>query len=345
MHHVATIVDDLFSDPALGHRPLSAHPERPERAAAVARVLGEVDALRLPARPATMDELARVHTAGYLGELERTLPGRAGWIDADTYHSERSWDAALAAAGAATTLALASLDGRARRGFAAVRPPGHHATADQAMGFCLLNNVAVAAAAARAAGAARVAIVDWDVHHGNGTEAIFDADPAVLYVSTHQSPLYPGTGPATHTGAAAARGATINVPLPEGSGDQDLAVAFDRVVVPALRAFRPDLILVSAGFDLHEADPLAGLTVSTAGVGRMAAALRALADEVCDGRIVCVLEGGYDLGALAACARATMDALIAPTATSPSPAGAPTAAFAPRLDAVLAAHAGASWAS
>jgi acetoin utilization deacetylase AcuC-like enzyme len=209
------------------------------------------------------------------------------------------------------------LDGELDDGIAFVRPPGHHATADRAMGFCLLNNVAVAAAAARKQGA-RVAIVDWDVHHGNGTEAIFWDDADVLYVSTHQWPLYPGTGPVGATGGTAARGATVNVPLPAGSGDAAYAAAFRDVVVPSLVRFRPDLILVSAGYDAHRADPLASMKLSDAAYGHFAGALLEAAGGK---RVAAVLEGGYDLGALGRSAVATTLALLgdAPAPLDESP--------------------------
>ncbi len=316
---VGFVLDEVF----LGHRPLGAHPERPERLLAVGRALAEAGLAeqgdRLPIRPAAGDELGRVHSGGYLSELERTVPGRSGYLDQDTYFSPGSWEAALAAAGAAVDLTLASISGRCPRGLAIVRPPGHHATPDRSMGFCLLNNVAVAAAAARAAGCARVAIVDWDVHHGNGTQDAFWNDPAVLYVSTHQYPFYPGSGAATEVGGDDARGATVNIPLPAGSGDHEYAVAFDEVVAPALRAFRPELILVSAGYDSFIDDPLAEMRVTRAGFGRMARTVRAVADEVCQGRLVCVLEGGYDLRGLAEGASSTFAALAADRVEPPVP--------------------------
>jgi acetoin utilization deacetylase AcuC-like enzyme len=306
---VGFVIDDLF----LGHEPPSDHPERPERLRAIGTALAEHGlasrGTRLPTRAATDEELGRVHEAATLAELERHLPGRRGWLDEDTYFSPGSWKAALAAAGAAVDLTLASVDDRLPRGIAIVRPPGHHATPSRPMGFCLLNNVAIAAAAARARGCARVAIVDWDVHHGNGTQDAFYADPTVLYASTHQYPFYPGSGASTEIGLGAGVGTTVNVPLPEGSGDAEYAAAFDEVIGPTLRAFRPDLILVSAGYDTFVDDPLAGMRVTAAGFVRMARSVRAVADEVCSGRMVCVLEGGYDLDGLAAGALATFDAL------------------------------------
>ena len=237
------------------------------------------------------------------------------------------------------------LAGALDHGISVVRPPGHHATRDRAMGFCLLNNVAAAAAAARAAGAARVAIVDWDVHHGNGTQDIFWDDPNVLYLSVHQYPYYPGTGAPSELGGPAAIGATINVGLPSGAGDTDYAAVFDHVFLPALAKFRPDLVLVSAGFDAFEHDPLAGMRVTHAGFAAMAQRLRALADRHAAGRIVAVLEGGYDLDGLAGGMTQVLGALVGPPAPklehhviSPLPAvGGVRAA----IDATLAAHAAA----
>ncbi len=307
---VGLVLDEVF----LGHTPLVHHPERPERVAAIGRALTQhgfvSTAERVPLRHVRDFEIGRVHAAGYLADLERTVPGRSGWLDEDTYFSAGSWEAAqLAAAGGAVDLVEASVSGRLPRGLAVVRPPGHHATPDRAMGFCLLNNVAIAAAAARAAGLARVAVVDWDVHHGNGTQEAFWQDPDVLFVSTHQFPYYPGSGAAEEIGGGSGIGRTVNIPLPGGSGDAEYAVAFDEVVVPALRAFRPDLILVSAGFDPFVDDPLAGMEVTGAGFARMARAVRRVADELCDGRMVCVLEGGYDLAGLADGVLATIETL------------------------------------
>src|SRR5512143_2025727 len=197
---VGLVLDEVF----LGHTPLVHHPERPERLAAIGRALTEhgfvATAERLPPRRVRDFEIGRIHAAGYLADLERTVPGRTGWLDEDTYFSPGTWPATLAAAGGAVDLVQASVSGRLPRGMAIVRPPGHHATPDHAMGFCLLNNVAIAAAAARAAGMARVAIVDWDVHHGNGTQEAFWQDPDVLFVSIHQALLYPATGSVEEVG-------------------------------------------------------------------------------------------------------------------------------------------------
>jgi acetoin utilization deacetylase AcuC-like enzyme len=307
------VLDDLF----VQHRAPSGHPERPERAAAIRDALVAAGiagrGTHVPIRPATDDELVRVHAAGYLEDLAREIPGHTGWLDADTYFSPRSWEAARAAAGSTCELAKRVLSGELTTSLAVVRPPGHHATRDRAMGFCLLNNVAAAAAAARAAGAARVAIVDWDVHHGNGTQDIFWDDPSVLYMSVHQFPYYPGTGAPTEVGGAQAIGATVNVGLPGGSHDAEYAAVFDHVFLPALKQFKPDVLLVSAGFDAFEHDPLAGMRVTRGGFAAMARRLRRAADLWCGGRAIVVLEGGYDLDGLAGGMTAVLEAFAGAT--------------------------------
>ncbi len=231
-------------------------------------------------------------------EWLRTLNGEQGYIDADTYVGPESVAVAELAAGGTVAMVDALLDGRSKRGVALVRPPGHHARPDHAMGFCLLNNVAIAAAHARARGLERVAIVDWDVHHGNGTQDIFFDDPNVLYVSTHQFPFYPGTGAVLETGEGDGTGFTVNVPLTAGGGDAVYRAAFERVILPVLEEYRPQLVLVSAGFDASARDPLAEMTLSADAFGWMARALRGVADASAEGRIAMVLEGGYDLVAL-----------------------------------------------
>jgi acetoin utilization deacetylase AcuC-like enzyme len=336
------VLDDIF----VQHRAPSGHPERPARAEAVRDALvGAGIAGRgthVPSRVATEEELLAVHDATYLAQLEKVVPGRSGWLDADTYYSPGTWDAARTAAGATCQLALDVISGALTDGIAVVRPPGHHATRDTAMGFCLFNNVAAAAAAARKHGAARVAIVDWDVHHGNGTQDIFWDDPAVLYTSVHQFPYYPGTGAPSEIGGAKAQGATVNVGLPSGATDSDYAAVFDHVFLPKLAAFQPDLVFVSAGFDAFIHDPLAGMRVTQAGFAAMARRLRALADAACGGRIIAVLEGGYDLTGLAGGMTEVLAAFTTP-AVAPEPvvplptAGGVRAA----IDATLAAHAAA----
>jgi acetoin utilization deacetylase AcuC-like enzyme len=296
---VSYVLDEVFER----HVAPREHPERPERLREIrARLTAtdlERDGLRLPVRPADLDELGRVHKPGYLTGLERAIPDRRGWLDGDTYFCEDTWDAVLKAAGAAIDLTAAVLDGRASRGAALVRPPGHHATDSRAQGFCIVNNVAAAAASARASGASRVAIVDFDVHHGNGTEQIFYGDPDVLFMSVHQFPFYPGTGAPTDTGSGSGTGATINVGLPAGCGDADYRAVFDQVFAPAIERFCPDIILASAGFDAATADPLAQMKVSETGYRWIASRLVGLADAHAGGRLVAVLEGGYDLDGLA----------------------------------------------
>jgi acetoin utilization deacetylase AcuC-like enzyme len=336
------VLDEIFTH----HRAPSGHPERPARVEAVRDALVAAHVERfgklIPIRAASDEELARVHTGSYLTELERVVPGKSGWLDPDTYFSPETWSAARAAAGSACELALRVLKGELAQGIAVVRPPGHHATRDTAMGFCLLNNVAAAAAAARAAGAARVAIVDWDVHHGNGTQEIFWTDPSVLYMSVHQFPYYPGTGAASEIGGANALGATVNVGLPAGSRDADYAAVFDHVFAPKLESFKPDLILISAGFDAYEHDPLAGMRVTHAGFAEMAARLRHAADRLAGGRIVAVLEGGYDLDGLGGGMTATLDALVAPQPAELAPAPLPAEPSLARaaIEGTLAAHRG-----
>jgi acetoin utilization deacetylase AcuC-like enzyme len=262
----------------------------------------------VPPRAATREQLARVHDPDYLQQIAETA-GSAVSLDVDTYTSPETYEVALLAAGAAVDAVERVMEGRHRRALALVRPPGHHAGRHRAMGFCLFNNVAVAAAHARALGVARVAIVDYDVHHGNGTQEIFEEDPAVLYVSLHQWPYYPGTGDAAEIGRARGTGFTVNLPLEAGAVDEDYRVAFEEVVLPVLAQFEPELLLVSAGFDAHERDPLAGMRLSSQGFAAMTRELRQIADRYCDGRLAAVTEGGYDLRALAESLLAVADVL------------------------------------
>lgn len=319
------------------HQTPPGHPERPERAG-VMGVIAERWRERgtgvAAPRAATREQLARVHDEGYLHRIAETA-GRAVALDPDTYTSPESHEIALLAAGAAIDAVqrvCASNRGgserskdRSPRALALVRPPGHHAGRDRAMGFCLYNNIAVAAAHARALGAGRVAIVDYDVHHGNGTQHMFEADPNVLYVSTHQFPFYPGTGAADEIGRGEGRGFTVNVPLEVGAVDDDYRVVFERVVVPVLHQFKPELLLVSAGFDAHERDPLGGMRLTTEAFAAMTSELARVAETCCEGRIVLVTEGGYDLRALAA----SLDALIQALVSSPAQPSWPTSGIAP----------------
>jgi acetoin utilization deacetylase AcuC-like enzyme len=256
-------------------------------------------------RAATREELLRVHDAAHVDAMESTK-GRAVMLDADTFTSPESYEIALLAAGAAVQAAEHALDTK-ETAFALVRPPGHHAERDTALGFCLFNNIAVAAAAAVARGLSRVAVVDIDVHHGNGTQWMFYADPRVLYVSTHQFPFYPGTGAADETGTGPGKGFTCNIPLAAGATDADYAAAY-RTIAGVLEKYAPELLLVSAGFDAHADDPLASMRMTTEGY---AAVVKSLADVAA--RVGCpmalVTEGGYDLDALRACLDATLEAI------------------------------------
>ncbi len=284
------------------------HFERPERLSRTVSVLekaGVVERMgRLPSRRATRDELELIHEPAMVDRIENACAqNRFATVGPEARVGPDSWDAALLAAGNVLAVNDAVLDGDASNGFAVVRPPGHHATAAEPMGFCLFNNVAIAARQAqRREGIERVAIVDWDVHHGNGTETIFWSDPSVLFVSLHQDDLYPpGRGAAGDRGAGAGEGTTVNVPLPAGTGDAGYAYAFERVVEPAVRAFAPDLILLSAGQDPAASDPLGRMSVTTEGFRDLTGRAMALADELCGGRLVVALEGGYSLEQLPFC--------------------------------------------
>jgi len=304
------------------------HPERPARVDAVMAGVADV-ALELGT---DLTALSRVHSASYLTRLEEFCRDGGGDLDPDTFARPDSWEAALLSAGAG----LQAIDTLRRSGsgaaFVATRPPGHHALADRAMGFCLLNNVAVSAAAL-VAGDERVLIVDWDVHHGNGTQALFWDNPSVLYVSTHQSPFYPGTGGADEVGGGEARGLTVNVPLPAGATGDVVRRALDEVAAPVIEEFGPTWVLISAGFDAHRADPLADLGLSSGDFADLARTVASYAPR--GGRVVAYLEGGYDLGALRSSVAATLGALSdAPTVGREHPtAGGPGVELVERAEA------------
>ncbi|HTT93247.1 MAG TPA: histone deacetylase [Solirubrobacterales bacterium] len=305
-----------FSDPSsLDHDPrdlMPGHPESPPRLVAIERRLAAEDWLgweRRPAPAASAAELELVHTPRHVAAIRALSEAGGGAIDVETYAGPRSYGAAAHAAGGAAAMARALLAGEAAAGFSAARPPGHHAEAERAMGFCLFDSIAVAAALAVAElGAARVLILDWDVHHGNGTEAIFEGRDDVLPISIHQERIWPGSGLPEDVGTGAGSGFTINLPVPEGSGRDVFLSLLDRVVGPVATEFAPDLILVSAGYDAHRDDPLAGLALTSEDFGQMTVEVRELASRL-GIPVGAVLEGGYAPAALAGSVEATMRAL------------------------------------
>ncbi len=265
--------------------------------------------------PAPIDAIVRIHEPRLLDDLGMFASRRGGWIDADTMMAPDSLDVARLASGAAIAAVDAVMDGPSRRAFVVSRPPGHHATPSRSMGFCLLNSVAIAAAHALDRGLSRIAILDWDVHHGNGTQDAFYDRSDVLYVSLHRAPFYPGTGASSETGAGAGKGFTLNIPLLAGTGATTYVRQMRSVVTPAIDAFTPELLLVSAGYDAHVDDPLGGMTVTETGFQELTRAAIELADRCCDGRLAMILEGGYNPPALARCvadAIAMLDAAPAP---------------------------------
>ncbi len=277
------------------------HVENPERLVHISQALDELHGLfvEIPPREATRQEITAVHDPGYVDRIASTAGGPLHRLDPDTVTSPRTYETSLLAAGGLLT-AIDAVMGDLDNAFALVRPPGHHAERARAMGFCIFNNVAIGTQYARSRyGLERVLIVDWDLHHGNGTQKAFYTDPYVLYFSTHQYPYYPGTGHYTEIGEDEGRGYTVNVPLSSGHGDADYANIFNHILRPIALAYRPQLILVSAGFDIHYRDPLGGMTVTEEGFARLTTIIMDIAQEVCDGRVVIALEGGYNLEGLA----------------------------------------------
>lgn len=329
---LAIVASPRFAD----HLTPPGHPERVERHTVmqvVAAEFHERGGLILDPRRASDDELTRIHDADYI-QLIRETAGRATALDADTFTSPDSYDVAALAAGAGLTAVEHALDGPpGSRALALVRPPGHHAERNRAMGFCLFNNIAIMAAHARRRGLTRVAIVDYDVHHGNGTQWSFYSDPSVLFVSSHQFPYYPGTGSANEIGTAAGTGFTVNLPLAAGATDDDYARVYDAIAWPILKAFNPQLILVSAGFDAYKDDPLAGMRLEAECFGRLTARIVAIANDCCGGRVALVTEGGYHLKGMAESLRSVITAL---ESDAPIRSVAP-GAHAPRGEATIAA--------
>ena len=299
----------LYDAAVLEHEPPEGHPERPERVRAVMALLersGTLERLtRLPVTPATRAQLEQVHTPAYLDFAKRVAAEGGGYLDAgNTVASAGSWKAATAAAGASIGAVDAVMTGGMDASFAVVRPPGHHAPPDRAMGFCILNNAAIAAAHAIAEqGLSRVLLVDFDVHHGNGTQDCFYASPEVLYFSTHQSPAYPFTGAVEDTGIGAGVGYTVNVPLPPDVGEAGFLQAFETILRPLARRFQPEMVIVSAGYDAHWRNSryVQGIRerLTVRGLAALSQSLLEIADAHCPGRLVGILEGGYDLEALA----------------------------------------------
>jgi acetoin utilization deacetylase AcuC-like enzyme len=282
------------------HHETGGHPERKERLTAIMNKIQserlEVDLITPEA--ATVDQIASIHGRRYIDQVKSVCEQGGGYLDLDTVLSRDSYDAALMAAGGTIAAVDAVLAGY-NCAFALVRPPGHHAMPNRGMGFCIFNNVAVATRHAQAKGLKKVLIVDWDVHHGNGTNAIFYADKSVMYFSTHQFPHYPGTGRMTEVGADGAEGTKVNVPLPSGTGDQGYLMVFREILKPIALEFRPDIVLVSAGHDPHKADPLGGMKLTSSGFGAIAGVVKEVADICCQGRLAATLEGGYNLDAQA----------------------------------------------
>ena len=307
----AILADPVYKE----HQTGRSHPERPARMDAVVSALerdGAIkDALRIPVRSATEDELALCHTRSYIEIARRDVASGARDLSTgDTQISPQSFEVALKAAGGLLNAVDAVVGRKASNAFCAVRPPGHHATPDRGMGFCLFNNVAIAARyAQKKYGIARVAIVDWDVHHGNGTQDIFYGDGSVFYFSTHQSPWYPGTGAVNETGEGKGKDATLNCPLQAGSGHQEILGAFQSKLIPAMRDFKPELVLLSAGFDSRVGDPLGQFTLSDADFAELTTLMLEVANQYAGGRLVSVLEGGYSLTGLAAASAAHVEAL------------------------------------
>ncbi len=330
----------IVYDPIYLKHDTGAHVENYGRLVSTMEVLEEsrlLDELtRLSPRAATYEEISLVHSSHHIARVESYSSRGGGWLDGDTVASPDSYTVALYAAGGVLRGLDAVMNGEVNHAFALVRPPGHHATRDQAMGFCLFNNIAIAAKYAMANyNLERILIADFDVHHGNGTEEIFYSDPNVLYFSTHQYPHYPGTGRISDDGSGEGKGATINVPLPAFCGDDEYHRVYREILVPVAKRFEPQFILVSAGYDLHWADQLSAMQVTVGGFASITDIIKGLADELCQGRLLFSLEGGYNLKALAFSIRACLEVLLG-SPLSDDPLGNPYDGSSPRdIDSIL----------
>ena len=308
---MGVVKDDLFIE----HRTDQYHPESPERLIRIYDMLRKWkpagDILDVPTREATREELELIHTSHHIDTVANTANMENFYLDGDTPTSRRSYDAALVAAGSGIEMTDYVLDSKISSGFALVRPPGHHAEADRAMGFCLFNNIAIAAAhAIEVRGVERILIVDWDLHHGNGTQHSFYNDKHVLYFSTHQYPYYPGTGHYQECGQGDGIGYTVNAPLPPGQTNDDYLAIYQEILVPIAESLKPQLILVSAGFDTHVDDPLGQMRITAEGYGKLTAVLKQIAENHCEGKILHFLEGGYNLDGLVSGVREVLDVLM-----------------------------------
>lgn len=304
----------IVFDPLFLQHTQATHPERALRLVQIMEKLKSSGlnetVSRVPSRDAELNEIRLNHEDAYIERVKQSSLSGSGNLDPDTYFNSYTFDAAIRAAGSLITLTSAVVDLTLTNGFALLRPPGHHAMAGFSMGFCLFNNIAIAAKAARKSGVGRIAIVDFDVHHGNGTQASFESDPSVLFLSSHQYPHWPGTGRSDETGLGAGQGSNVNIPFSAGAGDVCFQTVYSELVFPIIRRFDPDLMLVSAGYDAHWADPLAGLSVTCAGHAWISEQLVQLAEEVCSGKIVFCLEGGYHTTALSAGVANSIRALL-----------------------------------
>ncbi len=330
MSDTGFVLDERY----LRHDTGAGHPERAQRIEVLLSSVAEGPGLRrLAPRCATAEEITLVHDPAHFESVASTKGIAHSAFDADTLVSADSFDTAMLAAGGLLTLIDRVMEGDLANGFAMVRPPGHHAERGRAMGFCLFNNVAIGAAYLRQRfGLERILVMDWDVHHGNGTQHSFYGDPGVLYISTHRFPFYPGSGAIDEVGAGEGTGYTVNIPFPGGFGDTEYADAFAEIVCPIADEFAPHFVLISAGFDPHVRDPLGGMAVTEAGFARMARRLLDVAERHCAGRCVAVLEGGYDLDAIRDSSAALLAQLMGRAMELPSPPGASRAA--PVVDAV-----------